>query len=681
MNTVKIYLGDLTYDTVTLSTETFPLNIGYVASYCISRFGAAVEITLFKYIEELDRAIHDAPPTILGLSNYCWCERIGLEMFHMLSLQNPHALAVWGGPNFPLDLPGQDEFMSQRPEVDVYVPVEGETGFSNIVARVLEAGSEEEVREVVLAKPIDSCVTKGLDGKLQYGIPGSRIRDLDQIPSPYLTGLLDKFFDGRLSPIIQTNRGCPFTCTYCVDGTDLVKQVNKFSLERVTAELNYIAERVPESTRSLSVSDLNFGMIPRDLEICDAIAKVQDKYGYPRQVWATTGKNAKDRIISAIKHLNGTLRLVMSVQSTDQHVLRNIRRDNISVDHMLALAPAIKEANLLTTSEVILLLPGDTYESHINTLRDLVRARVSHIQVYTLMLLNGSELNIPQERRKWGLKTKFRILPRDFVELSNGKKVIEVEEVVVGSSTLDFDEYVELRLLAFVLWVITYGIVYDPLLKLLREYDADVFELAHRMVERVDDAPTGIRDLFNSYRQATSDELWASPEAIQAHFQDESEYQKLLNGSAGVNVIQHHHALALAEHMTEWTDYINEIAYDLLKAMQSPDECWSQEFPAVANYCRGLSHNVLGQDRMLTNPEFTFRYDVEQWLNDADGSRLRDYKLSAPSKFVFRLAADQFDLVENQLAVYGDTSFGRSQALKRTPITALWRSPVQLDQL
>jgi len=38
------------------------------------------------------------------------------------------------------------------------------------------------------------------------------------------------------------------------------------------------------------------------------------------------------------------------------------------------------------------------------------------------MLLDGSEMNTPKERKKWDFKTKFRILPRDFVKLSNGKK-------------------------------------------------------------------------------------------------------------------------------------------------------------------------------------------------------------------------------------------------------------------
>ena len=46
-----------------------------------------------------------------------------------------------------------------------------------------------------------------------------------------------------------------------------------------------------------------------------------------------------------------------------------------------------------------------------------------------------------------------------------------------------FDEYVELRLVAFVLWVNTKGVVFDPIMKFLRELGVDVFELHHNMVK------------------------------------------------------------------------------------------------------------------------------------------------------------------------------------------------------
>ena len=238
---LKIYLGDLTYNTISLSTEVFPLNIGYIASYCKKQFGNKVDITLFKYIDDLEKSLSDSPPDILGLSNYCWCQNVSQEMFKLFTEKNPNGLRVWGGPNFPQDIPSQEKFMKSFPEVDVYVPIDGETGFSNVVSFVLESNSKKEVKKKLNEKPIDGCITRDTNGNLQYSNPVIRINELDEVPSPYLTGILDKFFDGKLSPMIQTNRGCPFTCTFCTDGSEFVKKVNNFSLERVKFKSRWLA--------------------------------------------------------------------------------------------------------------------------------------------------------------------------------------------------------------------------------------------------------------------------------------------------------------------------------------------------------------------------------------------------------------------------------------------------------
>jgi radical SAM superfamily enzyme YgiQ (UPF0313 family) len=676
MKPLKIYLGDLTYDTIVVSTEAFPLNIGYITAYCKKRFGESVDITLFKYIDKLERALKESPPDILGLSNYCWNQRIGLEMFLIATKHNPNVLRVWGGPNFPLDFPSQKAFLKQYPQVDIYVPVEGETGFSNIVEAALKAESKEKIRESVLSKPIDACMVRSIDGKILFTIPAARIRNLDEIPSPYTTGLLDKFFDGKLTPMLQTNRGCPFSCTFCVDGTDLVKQVNQFSIQRVRDDINYIATHVPKNVHSLHISDLNFGMLPRDLDICKFIAEVKNKTGYPLNVLATTGKNSKEKIISAIKVLDGALRFIMSVQSMDQEVLKNIRRDNISVDHMLALGPTIKEAKLDTASEVILGLPGETYDSHIQTLRDLIRANLDTIQIYTCMILPGSELYTPQERKKWGLKTKFRVLPRDFTKLENGKKVIEIEECVVASNSLTFDEYVKLRILAFSVGMTSNGGIYRALLKFLKEQNVDVFELFLQTVKRLKTAHPSIQHVFELYKNATITELWNSPEEIEQHYQNDAEYQKLLNQEVGMNVMQFHNALVTAEYMNEWTEYMLDISYSLLKDLKTFDEEIYNQFKSISNYIRGICYNVLKRDRMSTNPEFTFDHDVQKWLDDPQEKSLNNFILPNKVKMSFKLTEQQFKLVEDELDIHGDNSTGRGQVIKRVPIKMLLRQPI-----
>ena len=142
---LKIYLADLTYDTVTLASEAMPLNVGYVAAYCKKIFGDQVEITLFKYIHDLDSAIQNSPPDILGMSNYCWGHNVSVELMKMLRETKPNVLTVMGGPNFPVDLPSQEKFMKEHPELDFYVPVDGETGFSNIIESALTANSLDEI--------------------------------------------------------------------------------------------------------------------------------------------------------------------------------------------------------------------------------------------------------------------------------------------------------------------------------------------------------------------------------------------------------------------------------------------------------------------------------------------------------------------------------------------------------
>lgn len=680
MDKLKIYLGDLTYNTISLSTEAFPLNIGLIASYCMKKFGDKIDIKLFKYIEDLDQAINNSPPDVLGLSNYAWCHRISLEMFRMLRSKKPTSITIWGGPNFPQDLDSQKEFLKGFPEVDVYVPIEGEIGFSNCISKILESDSTNHMRQKISNKPIDGCITKDINGEIQYGEPTSRLNNLDEIPSPYLSGLLDQFFDGKLSPMLQTNRGCPFSCSYCVDGSDVVTKVNKFSLERIKNEINYMAEHVPESTTSMFISDLNFGMIPRDLEICDVIADTQKKFGYPKQIQATTGKNSKERIINAIKRTNGALRVWMSVQSMDPEVLKNIRRDNISVDQMLALSPTIKAANLPTISELILGLPGETYQSHINSIRDMVKARMDDIQVYTCMMLHGAELNTPIQREKWGPKTKFRLLPRDFVKLSNGKHVVEIEEVVIATNSLTFEEYVELRALALVLWTISVSIAYEPVLKLLREKNTDVFELFYRSLKQIDSASTQIQNVINSYKKETQNELWDSPEELENYYNNEKNFEKLLSGENGTNLIQTHQALILETCMDDWTEYILSIAKNILQESGNYNGNTVQEFSDVSNYCRGLSHNILGKDRLHTNPTYHFSYNIFEWLKNTDNSNLSTFKISTPCKIEFKISEEQFKVVEDKIQIFGDSTTGMAQVIKRIPRKMLCRVATEISR-
>ena len=70
-----------------------------------------------------------------------------------------------------------------------------------------------------------------------------RIKDVNVIPSPYLSGAMDEFFDQPLIPLFETTRGCPFACAFCADGQASKNKIHRYDPERTKEELNYIAKK------------------------------------------------------------------------------------------------------------------------------------------------------------------------------------------------------------------------------------------------------------------------------------------------------------------------------------------------------------------------------------------------------------------------------------------------------
>src|SRR5207248_7448579 len=183
-------------------------------------------------------------------------------------------------------------------------------------------------------REIPSAVYRRRDGSIARTGMWDRHKGVDEIPSPWLTGILDEFFDGKLAPIIETNRGCPFTCTFCCQGTGWYTKVNYFSKERLREEIFYIAERIRQLSpmmHTLRIADSNYGMFERDTEISSYLGETQKVYGWPTYIDATTGKNRPDRIIKSIEKVNGAMLLYQAVQSLDETVLRNVKRSTIKM--------------------------------------------------------------------------------------------------------------------------------------------------------------------------------------------------------------------------------------------------------------------------------------------------------------------------------------------------------------
>jgi radical SAM superfamily enzyme YgiQ (UPF0313 family) len=675
---LTIYLGDLTYTTLSLATDAFPLNVGFIAAYAKKCFGEEIDIRLFKYIPDLEQALVDKPPHILGLSNYPWNFNLGLEFFRMTKTLSPETICVMGGPNIPLEDEPRKQFIQRYPQIDFYSYLEGEEAFSNLVVRAMDTGVD---REKMGNSPIDGFIHRVGDSEVMCGTMLPRRRDLDEIPSPYLTGFMDKFFDGILSPMMETNRGCPFSCTFCHECNSLIAKVNHFSLERVKAELDYIAaavERAPNFISNLMFADPNFAMYERDYEIVEHIEKIQQRQNWPRSIFASTGKNKKERIAKALRKLNGSMSMWMSVQSMDPIVLREIQRENISTGQMLALASVYQEFGLPTLSELILALPGDSYERHVNSLSAVVEAGIDIIDTYSCMLLNGTKLNSAFSRATYKIGSHFRILPRDFARLSSGRIAVEIEEIVSSTNTMTFEEYQEARKLHFMVAVVYNGGGFGPLLRFLRHKRTPVIQFLQRLVAEIDTAPASVQKIFQSFVRLTKEELWNSEEELRAYIYADDNYNKLLTGEIGINLIQTHTAMSLAV-MDDWTDYVFRIAESVLSEKIGNELDDAEAFAGIKAFCTGRTYNIWGTSADDLDPTAVFHYDIERWMSAPLAAPIAEYRLAEPIVFEFGFSeakqAERAALIQR----YGTTPTGIGRIIIQMGRNRIWREPLAVQ--
>jgi hypothetical protein len=584
-----------------------------------------------------------------------------------------------GGPNIPLEDEARTRFIKRNPLIDFYAYLEGEEAFAALLTRAFETDAD---REKMKAVPIDGFIYRLSDTEVMKGAMLARRRNLDEIPSPYLSGHMDKFFDGKLSPMIETNRGCPFACTFCHEGNQLISKVNQFSIERVKAELDYIAaavKRAPILISNLTFADPNFAMYERDYEIVEHIERIQQRQNWPRSIFASTGKNKKERIAKSLRKLNGSMSMWMSVQSMDPVVLKEIQRDNISTSQMMALAGVYQELGLPTFSELILGLPGDSYERHVRSLSDLVEAGIDVIETYTCMLLNGTELVSAFSRAAHKIGSHFRILPRDFAKLRNGRIAVEIEEVVSSTTTMSFEDYQEARKLHLMVAVVYNGGGFSPLLRLLRQKRISIIALLQSMVARIRSAPASVQEVFDSFVRLTKEELWDSEEELRAYVYADDNYEKLLTGKIGINLIQTHTAMSMAV-MDDWVKYVFQNAALMLGDDVQHEADGSEIFADIQAFCAGRVHNLWGDDRDEDTPRVLVRYDVTRWMRSPPSLPLSQYKFQNPVMYQFGFSKAKREEKSAQIRRYGTTTTGIGRIMAQMGRDRIWREPEALSE-
>ena len=602
-----------------------PIGIGYIASYTLAQFHSnEIEIRMYTEPNKLIEAITNWKPSVLALSNYCWNSEISRTIFNYAKKLNQSVVCVAGGPDFPNDLEQCEEYLSIRTDIDFYVYLEGEVPFYKLIKKIVE-GADIETLKSEAQEGVMSIHPKTRE--LVLGERTPRIKNMDIIPSPYLSGLMDKWFDGHFAPMIETARGCPFSCSFCYEGQSWFSRVGRFSTERINDELTYMAKKMKDRPSVLlCISDSNFAMYQRDERIADHLRHLQDEYGWPNAFDVTTGKANFDRIMRISAQLDNKIRPYTSLQSLNSETLRIVKRKNIPIDLYLKVQKEIQELGQQAIAELIVPLPGETKASFFKGMRKLINSGLEKINVYTTMILKGTEMASKEWKNKYGMKTKWRILPRQFGEYC-GEKVFEVEEVCIATNTMPFNDYLECRGLTLVSQLYM-SEQYDVIRKHLNELEINAYDFIYYCWEMIKCGESELSETYDRFISETMDELWDSKEALENYFSKQENYEMLMRGELGDNLLRKYNTHI---HLDNSIPSFN-LAYKAIKHFAKEKLTLEiMESLEASQKWVGVLRNIGSVIKRNSGPKLKEQlhlpYDVNAWYqNNMDSVQLLDYK-------------------------------------------------------
>ncbi|HYS74077.1 MAG TPA: radical SAM protein [Thermoplasmata archaeon] len=227
------------------------------------------------------------------------------------------------------------------------------------------------------------------DGHVRVTRDAPPIKDYDRLPVPAydLLPSLDPYFISASAckpfTIMYASKGCPYACSFCT----VARTSWKFrSAESVLGELRYLKDHF--HIRTVSFFDETFTMNKKRVrELCAGM----QRDALDIRWYCNTRVHLVDPDLLRTMRAAGCSGISFGVESGNQHVLDSVSKQ-ATVEQAAQAIRWAKEAGIKTYCAFILGLPGETWESAMDTIRFAQRTLPNGAQFNVLAPYPGTEL-------------------------------------------------------------------------------------------------------------------------------------------------------------------------------------------------------------------------------------------------------------------------------------------------
>lgn len=397
----------------------------------------------------------------LGLTNWVWNQSYNDRIAKLYKTYRPDGIVLYGGTNVPEERLLAKEYAAERPYVDIFFCGPSEEFFKKFLLEFADKGLKDVV---------------GTFTHEQYNV----VQDKNQykaieITTPYTDGLFDDLIAQATRPltaIFETNRGCPYRCSFCDWGGVTRSKIVRADVQQVKDTISHIMAN--EKIEQIELADANFGIFDLDLEYMEHLVECQTKRKKKINLifggMAKNGSPHTEKIMELMYNnfdaYHGRKYVKLSFQSHDKDVLNIAQRSNIKNEKLFSLAKKFQDRGVMVDAEMILALPGETQEKWLQSIQTNMDLKVNHQKSFVLFVVPNTELASRSYQAKYQIKTKKLLIPHDLYQL---RSEIYHNSRTAGpiSTACDFSDPTQYQSLEFIYECFSYDST-----ELLKIYDA-----------------------------------------------------------------------------------------------------------------------------------------------------------------------------------------------------------------